>query len=163
MAPLTNPRHERFVQELAQGKSATEAYINAGYDVGSDKSAGEAGSRLSKNVKVQQRLREVQGRVAVRTEITVARFTEDLLRIAKKAEDADSPPGFAVAKGAIMDAAKLNGLVIERKELGQPGDFDGLSADELRDRLRREAEELGEGAIASALSGRTGEARGKPH
>jgi Terminase small subunit len=163
MGILSNPRHERFAQELAQGKSATEAYINAGYDVGSDKSAGEAGSRLSKNVKVQERLRELQGRAAIRAEISVARFTEDLLRIAEKAEAVDSPPGFAVAKGAIMDAAKLNGLVIERKELGQPGEFDGLTTNELRDRLRREAEELGEGAIAASLSGGERETRGKPH
>ena len=135
MAPLTNPRHERFAQEIVQGKSATEAYINAGYDVGSDKSANEAGSRLSRNVKVRARIEELQGKAAVRAEISVARFTEDLLRIAKKAEDLDGAPGLAVSKGAIMDAAKLNGLVIDRKELGAPGEFadiDKMTTDELR-------------------------------
>ena len=135
MAPLTNPRHERFAQEIVQGKSATEAYINAGYDVGSDKSANEAGSRLSRNVKVRARIEELQGKAAVRAEISVARFTEDLLRIAKKAEDLDGAPGLAVSKGAIMDAAKLNGLVIDRKELGAPGEFadiDKMTTEELR-------------------------------
>jgi hypothetical protein len=31
MGILTNPRHELFVQELAKGKSASEAYATAGY------------------------------------------------------------------------------------------------------------------------------------
>ena len=31
MAALTNPRHERFAQELAKGKSANESYSLAGY------------------------------------------------------------------------------------------------------------------------------------
>jgi phage terminase small subunit len=31
MGPLSNRRHERFAQALAQGKTATEAYIFAGY------------------------------------------------------------------------------------------------------------------------------------
>ncbi len=31
MSALTNPKHERFAQELAKGKSADEAYVIAGY------------------------------------------------------------------------------------------------------------------------------------
>jgi phage terminase small subunit len=31
MPPLTNHRHELFAQGLAQGRSASEAYRNAGY------------------------------------------------------------------------------------------------------------------------------------
>jgi hypothetical protein len=31
MGILTNPRHELFAQELAKGRSATEAYMLAGY------------------------------------------------------------------------------------------------------------------------------------
>lgn len=48
-------------------------------------------------------------------------------------------------------------------EVGQPGDFDGLDADELRKRLIREATELGARDIAASLSGRAGEAGRKPH
>jgi hypothetical protein len=33
---LDNPKHERFAQELAKGKSATEAYKEAGYSGSSD-------------------------------------------------------------------------------------------------------------------------------
>ena len=31
MAPLRNTKHERFAQELAEGKSTSEAYEAAGY------------------------------------------------------------------------------------------------------------------------------------
>lgn len=31
MPVLKNQRHERFAQELAKGKSATDAYLAAGY------------------------------------------------------------------------------------------------------------------------------------
>lgn len=30
MTALSNPKHERFAQELAKGKTATEAYVVAG-------------------------------------------------------------------------------------------------------------------------------------
>ncbi|WP_188079447.1 terminase small subunit [Xanthobacter oligotrophicus] len=63
MAPLHNGRHERFAQELAKGKSADEAYVEAGYS-GSSKSMQEAASRLSRNVKVQARVAEIQQRGA---------------------------------------------------------------------------------------------------
>lgn len=48
-------------------------------------------------------------------------------------------------------------------EVGQPGDFDGLDADELRKRLVREATELGARDIAASLSGREGQTGRKPH
>ena len=32
MGILANPRHERFAQALAKGKTATEAYVEAGYE-----------------------------------------------------------------------------------------------------------------------------------
>ena len=39
MPALSNPRHERFCQELAKGKSATEAYGLAGYKPNSGNAA----------------------------------------------------------------------------------------------------------------------------
>lgn len=54
-------------------------------------------------------------------------------------------------------------LASVQMEVGKVGDFDGLDANELRERLVREAAELGARDIAASLSGGTGEARGKPH
>lgn len=109
MPPLDNPKHERFAQEMAKGKSQTEAYTIAGY-IG-DRTAA---SRLSTNVNVQRRLTELQERAAIRTEVTVASITDRLLAIAAKGEGTTEAPMLAVARASLMDAAKLNGLVVEQ-------------------------------------------------
>lgn len=111
MPALANPRHERFAQELAKGKSATEAYAEAGYE-----ESRSAASRLSSNVNVQARVAEIQERAAAKTELTVATITERLIRIADQAEALGEASGLAVARASMMDAAKLNGLIIERTE-----------------------------------------------
>lgn len=65
MPILKNARHERFAQELAKGKSATEAYVLAGYEA----NEGNAG-RLNRNEQVQARVSEILGRAAEKAEIT---------------------------------------------------------------------------------------------
>lgn len=111
MPALSNPRWERLAQELAKGKSATEAYVAAGY-----KESRSAASRLSTNVSVKARVSELTERAAARTEISVASITEGLLRIALKGEALKEASGLAVARAAMMDAAKLNGLIVDRSE-----------------------------------------------
>src|SRR6478736_3591885 len=61
MGPLSNPRHERFAQPLAQGKTATEAYILAGYKA----NAGNA-TRMKGNERISARVQEIVGRAAER-------------------------------------------------------------------------------------------------
>jgi hypothetical protein len=60
---------------------------------------------------------------------------------------ANGSPNAAVA--AISLKAKLSGLLIERKEVGAPGDFDKMSDDKLPDYVSREAAALGIGLPAS--------------
>ena len=135
MPVLSNTRRERFAQEIAKGKTIIEAYEVAGY-VPDDGNA----SKMAAYPEITARIQEITGKAAIRAEISVAKFTEDLLRIAKKAEDYDSAQGLAVSKGAIMDAAKLNGLVVDRSERGAPGEFadvDSMDAEQIRDFLAR--------------------------
>lgn len=113
MPALENPKHERFAQELAKGKTADEAYAEAGYKP----DRGNA-SRLTANDNVKTRVAEIQERAAVRTEITVADITKRLLAIATKAEGKDEAPMLSVARASLMDAAKLNDLVVDRQALG---------------------------------------------
>lgn len=141
MPALTNPRHERFVQELAKGKSQDEAYELAGFKPDRGNAA-----RLTANDSIRTRLAELQERAAIKTEMTVASVTERLLSIATKAEALSEAAGLSVARAAMMDAAKLNGLVIDRKEV-RTGDLDGLNATE-RQRLRE--------AVQRELDGRSG-------
>ena len=141
MPILSNARRERFAQEIAKGKTITEAYVVAGYR----DNDGNA-SKMANHPEIIDRVKEIIGKAAIRAEISVARFTEDLLRYASKAEkmanDQDIPTGLAVARACVMDAAKLNGLVIDRKELGAPGEFadiDKMTTEELRAYLASQA------------------------
>lgn len=78
MAVLRNQRHELFAQELAEGKSASEAYIAAGY-----KESRSAACRLSTNVNVLARVAELQGRVAEKAVVDAAWV---LQRLSEEAE-----------------------------------------------------------------------------
>ncbi len=111
MAILSNARHERFAQELAKGKSASEAYVLAGYKADDGNCI-----RLTGNDRVRARIAELQERAAAKTELTVATITEDLLRIARAGEALGEASGLSVARAAMMDAAKINGLIVERTE-----------------------------------------------
>jgi len=122
--PLKNARQEKFAQELAKGQAQDKAYAAAGYrpDRG-------AASRLSSNVNIVARVTELQSRAAERTIVTVEGITERLLNIAKKGEGANDAPLLSVGRAALMDAAKLNGLIIDRSKVGF--DFAGLSDEDL--------------------------------
>lgn len=109
MAVLANPKHERFAQELAKGKTQIEAYENAGYQPNPS-----AASRLADDVKICERVAEIQERAAIRAEVTLASITENLARIAQKAELLDDASGLSVARASNMDIAKLHGLVTDK-------------------------------------------------
>ncbi len=111
MPALANPRHERFAQELAKGKTPEESYRIAGF-----KPARQNAHRLMTNDDVQTRIADLQERAAIKTELTIASITERLLQIADKAQALGEAPGLAVARASMMDAAKLNGLIVERSE-----------------------------------------------
>jgi phage terminase small subunit len=66
MPILSNPRHEKFAQVLAEGKPATEAYQIAGY-------APNYGNciRLKGNERVGSRVAELQAAGAERAEVTL--------------------------------------------------------------------------------------------
>lgn len=66
-------RHEAFCQGIAKGKSATQAYIHAGYHV-SDKVAGVEGHKLLKKPSVEQRISELRKRNEEAGELTRPEF-----------------------------------------------------------------------------------------
>jgi phage terminase small subunit len=129
MSRSSTARHEKFAQELAKGAAQIEAYEAAGY-----KPDRGAATRLSAKVSVSARVEELKERAAERCVVTVEGITQRLLNIAKKGEDAKDAPLLSVARASLMDAAKLNGLVIDRSKVGF--DFSGLSEEDL-DALER--------------------------
>jgi phage terminase small subunit len=140
MPVLTNPKQELFCQEIAKGKTADEAYVLAGYK----ENRGNA-STLKSNQIISDRIAEILERAANRVEVSVSSITERLIRISETAEAIGEPAGLSVARQAAMDAAKLHGLIVEKKETGKPGDFSRMDEHELDDFIAREKVALGGG------------------
>jgi hypothetical protein len=111
MSALANPRHERFAQELAKGATADDAYVEAGFKA----NRGNAATLKAKQ-NISNRVSELLDRAATRAVVTVANVTERLLAIATLHEKSTDAARGSVARAALMDACKLNGLVIDRSK-----------------------------------------------
>lgn len=127
MSILDNQRHEIFAQRIAQGNSATQAYIKAGYTAKGN-SAEAAASRLLSDVKVRDRVAELQSGSAQQAEITIASLTQMYLSDRELAYEVGQP---AAARGAADSLAKLYGLFVDKKEIKRVDDFSSMSDDEL--------------------------------
>lgn len=108
MPALQNPKHERFAQELAKGKSQVEAYAAAGY-----KPDDGAASRLSGNVRIAARVQEIAQRGAKRAEVTIESLIQEAADIQASAVEAGQ---HSAAIAALTAKAKLAGLWVEKNE-----------------------------------------------
>ena len=103
MPTLGNPRHERFAQELATGKTADAAYGLAGYRENRSNAA-----RLSANQDIQKRVAEIQSLGAERAAITVETLIAQAEAARSKAMAEKGGANAAVA--AIIAKGKLAGF-----------------------------------------------------
>ena len=108
MPVLKNAKHELFAQGVASGKSATQAYADAGY-----KSSRENASRLLTNDNVQSRVGELQSCVAQHVMETSASLADKLEVVAIAALKAQQ---YGASVAAYMGKGKILGLVKERRE-----------------------------------------------
>jgi phage terminase small subunit len=134
MPVLRNPRHEKFAQEIAKGNTATAAMAAAGY------SDPRNSTRLTKNDEIRRRIEELQQCGAARAEVSVASLLAELETarlLALKLGQASA------AVAATMGKAKILGLIIDRREVGDAGAFDSLTDEELVARAVKKARELG--------------------
>jgi phage terminase small subunit len=119
MPALANAKHERFAQELAKGKTQIEAYRLAGY-----KPDDGAAARLSGNVRVQERVKEITERAATRAEVSKSWVMERLMRNAQMClgEEPLIVPGSEEGEGEVQfrrdPAAANQALQLLGKELG---------------------------------------------
>ena len=150
MTTLKNPRHERFAQELAKGKSAIAAHKLAGYRP----DRGTA-SKLQHDANISQRVRELLDEGGRMARVATERATEVLAIdrewvLAKLKENveramqavpvmrAGKETGEFVYDGSVANRAlellgKEIGMFIERSEV-RTGKIDALPAD-ARDRF----------------------------
>lgn len=155
MPVLKSPKHERFAQELAKGKTELQAYELAGY-----KPDDGNASKLASRLEIRARIQEITGAAAVRAEVTVASLIAEAEAARQLAMDIEAP---AAAIAAVREKGVLSGKRIERSEHGRPREFEAMSADELRDSIARDLAELGREDLAASLVGGKGEAGRLPH
>lgn len=108
MPALGNPRHERFAQELAKGKTADEAYETAGYKP----NRGNA-TTLKANQSISDRVAEIVERASTRVEITLARLMEMATTVYDRALEQGQN---AAAISAVKELGVLSGHRVERRE-----------------------------------------------
>jgi hypothetical protein len=123
MPSLENPRQEKYAKGLAKGLPQRTAYVAAGYS----HNDGNA-SRMKSYEKVQDRIRELQ-------QLEMGKFVteKDLLRnmfLTNYSLAIDSG-NITAATAAADKLARLDGHMVDRKEIGGPGDFANLSDAEL--------------------------------
>lgn len=102
-----------FAQEYAIDKNATQAAIRAGYSAATAK---QQGARLLTNVDIRAEIERTLAKSAEKVELTVAGISARLFALADKAGMLDGPSAINVSRQCLMDAAKLNGLVVETHE-----------------------------------------------
>jgi phage terminase small subunit len=138
MPVLRNPRHERFAQLLASGKTAKDAYATAGY-----KPSESNGAWLARKEEISSRVAEINNETLARERATAAAAAERAVitrqSLIEKAEaiyaKAIEAGQLSAAVAATKEIGVLAGIRIERSERGMPGEFDWvdkLSVDELR-------------------------------
>lgn len=154
MPILTKPRYELFAQEVAKGKTLHDAYIAAGFK----ENYGNA-STLAQKPEVMGRINEIKSAV---TEIVTEKLVltkEYVLSCLKanyeramqyeeiKLSDGKGTGEFtyngAVANRAMELIGKHLGMFIDRREIGEPGEFERMNDKELVDYLRVEAKDHG--------------------
>ena len=115
MPVLKNPRHERFAQGIAKGKSHFDAYAYAGFATSTDKDGTRSNAgKVAKRPEVEARVTELQAKQAKRIGITVDDLVselQDMLALAKRVKHP------AAGVGAILAKGKLLGLVVDRAEI----------------------------------------------
>ena len=134
LPPLPNWKHELFALELSKGVDATQAYVNAGYK----RNFGNASALKSKQ-KVQARLAELKGELTSSSKVTAESLVRELDEIRSLAVTAGQQ---SAAVQAVMGKAKILGLVIDRREQGDPGAFDTMTEDQLEAAAQKKAQHL---------------------
>ena len=126
-----------FARELS-GKRPYEAAMAAGYPNGS--SAKSNAGKRAQRADVKRMVAELKAPIAEKLEITLSLLIERADMIFRQAMAAGQ---FNAAISALKELGVLSGKRVERSERGEPGEFDRMSDEELREAVDAQARELG--------------------
>jgi hypothetical protein len=147
MPALENPNHELFAEFLFQGIGQEQAYVKAGY-----KPSPSAASRLFRNVKIQERLKELKDRSASNIVLGKSYVLEAMIeniekglgrrpvKIGPKGETRDVYVYRGdVANRAIQLAGIECNMFIEKREHTHKTPYDNMTLEQLVAEVEREA------------------------
>jgi hypothetical protein len=144
MPVLKNAKYELFCQHIASGRDLEEAYADAGFVKGHRGNP----SRLRHKTEVDSRITELlskRARKLLEKDAAEIEYTREVLlaelenarSVAEKAKN-----GSAMAM-ATLGKAKILGLIIDRREVGEVGAFDNMTDEELVQEAKKRAAALG--------------------
>ena len=134
--PYWNDRREKFAQALAEDLSPEAAGELAGYSAANSRRNARRRDVLAR---VGELRAPAQAKIAERLEITLQSLIERAEAAYQMAKEQKQPNAMV---NAVREMAVLTGNRVERKEQGQPGQFDHLSDEELRRDLMERMEVL---------------------
>jgi hypothetical protein len=150
MPALRNLRHERFARAFIKTNVAARAYAQAGYIATTRSSLDTCASRLLRHAQVKRRIAELRKQMAARNRISLDSLLDDLAADRALARTLGQP---SAAIAATQLTARLCGLLVDRKESGQPGEFAGLQSEaEVLALVRRELGDDSATALTAALA-----------
>lgn len=112
MGLLDNPKYELLAQEMAKGSSKEDAYIKAGY--ATKGARANMSAVLRAHPEIEERVKELQERAALRAEISIADVQEMLMEDRKMARDLKQ---VSAAIRAAELLGKQCGMFVDRKEI----------------------------------------------
>ena len=179
MPQLTNPRHEALAQGLAAGKGTWQAYSDAGFTGRSKTAAHKASYHPDVQVRKAELIRErheierkaidkaiEQESITKAYAVTRLKFLADrgirgtIPVYDSKGEQTGWRPTGSDTAGAVRSLeilCRIGGFLVDKVEIGQPGDFARLSDDELTKELILVGESIGIDTkqIQKAITGST--------
>ena len=101
--PLT-PRQELFAQAMARGETIRDAMTGAGYNA-------RTYQRMARYPAVKARIERLLADAAARSVITTDEISRQLQEIIERSKAGDSAPMLQTTRAAVMDLAKVHGLL----------------------------------------------------
>jgi hypothetical protein len=125
MPVLKNPRHERFAQFMAEGKTCVDAYQLAGFKRDDGNSSRLLSARPEIQVTLQELTEELRNRAAKRHEITTDSLVDEINEAASWAREKRDTRAYVET---IKSKAILSGKWIEKTAIGSPNEYAAIEA-----------------------------------
>lgn len=149
MAILRNARHEAFCREYMKCASGKRAYLAAYPPNLTAQSAAVGGYRLLNKPVIKRRISELQMEIKRKADITIEKILNNYQEALDMAR-ALAKPGEMIS--AAREQAKLVGLLVERREIGEAGDFDKMdSVEEILNAVKTQVSPEAAKALAQAF------------